>query len=147
MGFFNSIFKGMGFSNDDEAPKLQEDEQIAQKYSEFDNGLANSFTTQEFQNASDVVSQIPNLTSGVGGKNLVIYAPKDNNDIKLLVECMRRREACIVNLGKLRPADADKILQFISGAVYALKGSIKRLQGDLFLMAPEGINIMTQKCK
>ncbi len=147
MGFFNSIFRGMGFSGKEELPekKKQDGEPSAnEKYSNFDQGLANSFVVGEFDSkSSNLSSQIPDL-SAVGGKNLIIYTPKDNNDIKILVECLRRKEACIVNLGQLKPQDSDKILQFLSGAVYALKGSIKRLQGDLFLLAPEGINIMTQ---
>ena len=147
MGLFNSIMKGMGFDSD-KSPKKDKKQEMENKtndkYSNFDNGLANSFVVNEFKSNSEINSQIPNLSGGIGGSNLVIYAPKDNKDIKLLVECLRRREACIVNLGLLKTADAEKILQFLSGAVYALKGSIKRLQGDLFLMTPEGINIMTQ---
>lgn len=148
MGLFNSLMKGMGFSGNDSKKKptsTVENNNISNdKYSNFDNSLANSFVVNEFKNPSDITNQIPNLSGGIGGSNLIIYAPKDNKDIKVLIECLRRKEACIVNLGLLRPGDADKILQFLSGAVYALKGSIKRLQGDLFLMTPEGINIMTQ---
>ncbi len=146
MGLFNSIMKGMGFS--DNKSKGQRSPNVVEstddKYSEFDNGLANSFVVGELDDKDG--SGNSNF-SDVGAKNLIIYAPKNNNDIRLLVECLRRKEACIVNLGKLDASDADKILQFISGAVYALKGSIKRLQGDLFLMVPEGINIMTQSNK
>lgn len=147
MGLFNSIMKGMGFDGKEslEKDKKQEMEnKTDNKYSNFDNGLANSFVVNEFKNNADITSQIPNLSGGIGGSNMVIYSPKDNKDIKLLVDCLRRKEACIVNLGLLKAQDAEKILQFLSGAVYALKGSIKRLQGDLFLMTPEGINIMTQ---
>ena len=146
MGLFNSIMKGMGFDGKEspEKEKQEVENKMDSKYSNFDNGLANSFVVNEFKSNADITSQIPNLSGGIGGSNLVIYAPKNNKDIKLLVECLRRREACIVNLGLLKAPDAEKILQFLSGAVYALKGSIKRLQGDLFLMTPEGINIMTQ---
>ncbi len=147
MGLFNSIMKGMGFSSDQKTQNQKNTGgTVDEKYSNFDNGLANSFVVGEFngeENGIDTAS----LSSNGMAKNLIIYAPKDNNDIRLLVECLRRKEACIVNLGKLNASDADKILQFISGAVYALKGSIKRLQGDLFLMVPEGINIMTQSNK
>ncbi len=150
MGIFNSFMKGLGFSDNSKkknnAPIVEDNKNNAlnDKYSNFDNGLANSFVVNEFKNPNEITAQIPGLAGGLGGKNLIIYAPKDNKDIKILVECLRRKEACIVNLGQIKPIDADKILQFLSGAVYALKGSIKRLQGDLFLMAPEGINIMTQ---
>lgn len=148
MGLFNSFFKGLGFSDNKSTkktlPPVDEHSMANEKYSSFDNGLANSFVVNEFKNPSEIVSQIPELQTELGGKNLIIYEPKDNKDIKILVECLRRNEACIVNLGLLKQSDADKILQFLSGAVYALRGSIKRLQGDLFLMTPEGINIMTQ---
>lgn len=143
MGLFNSIMKGMGFSdNKNQNSKNSTHTTTDDKYSNFDNGLANSFVVGELNQDSEQQG----FSDGVA-KNLIIYAPKDNNDIRLLVECLRRKEACIVNLGQLNASDADKILQFISGAVYALKGSIKRLQGDLFLMVPEGINIMTQANK
>ncbi|MBQ9792400.1 MAG: cell division protein SepF [Clostridia bacterium] len=148
MGLFNSFMKGLGFGDNSKKKNnpVVEDKNAAvnEKYNNFDNGLANSFVVNEFKNPNELTAQIPGLAGGLGGKNLIIYAPKDNKDIKILVECLRRKEACIVNLGLIKPVDADKILQFLSGAVYALKGSIKRLQGDLFLMAPEGINIMTQ---
>ena len=150
MGLFNSLMKGMGFSdNSKKNNQKNNQEEVNQnmnndKYDNFDNGLANSFVVNEFKNANDITAQISDLAGNITGKNLIIYAPKDNKGIKILVECLRRKEACIVNLGQIKPEDADKILQFLSGAVYALKGSIKRLQGDLFLMTPEGINIMTQ---
>ena len=149
MKFFDGLFKGFGLvderENNDKKSSDNMDKNFSDKYTSFDNGLANSFVVNEFKNPGDV-SSMPNL-SGISGSNLIIYAPKENKDIKILIECLRRREACIVNLGLLRASDAEKILQFLSGAVYALKGSIKRLQGDLFLMTPEGINIMTQSKK
>ena len=136
MGFFNSIMKGMGFDGDEkESAKVNE----SNKYNNFDNNLAGNFDIKDFKNSPAAA-----FPAGLGG-NLIIYAPKDNNDIKMLVDCIRRREACIVNLAQLKPTDSDKILQFLSGAVYALRGSIKRLQGDLFLMTPEGVNIMQGK--
>lgn len=142
MGLFNSLMKGMGFESD---KKEEEKEKVeGTRYNNFENGVGKSFSTNDFK-PNEINNTIPSFDGGVLGKNLIIYTPKDNNDIKILIECLRRKEACIVNLGELNSSDADKILQFLSGAVYALRGSIKRLQGDLFLMAPEGINIMTQK--
>ena len=117
MGLFNSIMKGMGFDGK-ESPQKDKKQEVENKtndkYSNFDNGLANSFVVNEFKSNAEITSQIPNLSGGIGGSNLVIYAPKDNKDIKVLVECLRRREACIVNLGLLKATDAEKILQFLS---------------------------------
>lgn len=148
MGLFNVIFKGMGFKDENETKKEKKpttnvvaEQPKPEKYSNFDNGLAKTFTVSSL-NESTGVSSMP--TFPTGGGNVVIYAPKENKDIKILIECLRKKEPCIVDLGKLQPNDAEKILDFLSGAVYALRGSIRRLQGDLFVLTPEGVNIMTQ---
>ena len=150
MGLFNLIFKGMGFKDENEEKKAKQtvatttttvEQPKQEKYSNFDNGLAKSFAVSSL-NETPTINSIP--TFPTGGGNVVIYAPKENKDIKILIECLRKKEPCIVDLGKLQPTDAEKILDFLSGAVYALRGSIKRLQGDLFVLTPEGVNIMTQ---
>ena len=153
MGIFNFIMKGMGFSGDENynnKSKKQSKKAAAtsiipnEKYSNFDNGMAKTFASTSIDSNSVNLSQIPAFNGAMAGKNMVIYAPNSDKDIQLLVECLRRHESCIVNLGNLQHSEAEKVLDFLSGAAYALKGGIRRLQGDLFLLTPEGINIMTQ---
>ena len=147
MGLFDFVMKGMGFEGDNQPKekrkKVKQQPQPAQstyqKYSNFDNGLADNFAAG---NVADIPGA-PNFNA-IGGKNMVIYAPRNNKDIQVLVDCLRRHEACIINLALLNENDAERILDFLSGAAYALRGSLKRLQGDLFLLTPEGVNIMTQ---
>ena len=149
MGLFNFFMKGVGFSDKEENKQKKQakastsvvPEQPKEKYSNFDNGLANSFATQTVDSASIDLSSVP---FGASGKNVLIYAPKGDKDLQLLIECLRRKESCIVNLGAMDIVAAEKVLDFLSGAVYALRGTIKRLQGDLFLLTPEGVNVMTQ---
>ncbi len=149
MGLFNFFMKGVGFSDKEENKQKKQakastsvvPEQPKEKYSNFDNGLANSFATQTVDSASIDLSSVP---FGTSGKNVLIYAPKGDKDLQLLIECLRRKESCIVNLGAMDNVAAEKVLDFLSGAVYALRGTIKRLQGDLFLLTPEGVNVMTQ---
>ena len=150
MGVFDFIMKGMGFSGGEQKPKKQPKKEPAtsmipnEKYSSFDNGMAKTFTSSNLDSNAVNLSQIPAFNGTMSGKNVVIYAPKTDKDIQLLIECLRRHESCIVNLGNLQNNEAEKVLDFLSGAVYALRGGIRRLQGDLFLLTPEGINIMTQ---
>lgn len=148
MGLFNFFMKGVGFSDGQEKPKKQAKvstsvvpEQPKDRYSNFENGLANTFPTQTVDSQSIDLSSVP---FGTTGKNVLIYAPKGDKDLQLLIECLRRKESCIVNLGEMDNVAAEKVLDFLSGAVYALRGTIKRLQGDLFLLTPEGVNVMTQ---
>ena len=143
MGLFDFIMKGVGFEGDD-TPKKDKRKKAEpaptdlDKYQNFDSGLGSTFSATPMGDMS-------NITNMPGGKNMVIYAPKNNKDIQMLVDFMRRHEACIINLGLISPQEAGRILDFLAGAAYALRGSLKRLQGDLFLLTPEGVNIMTQK--
>ncbi len=148
MGFINFIMKGVGFSDGQQKKPAKKAPSTSiipnEKYSNFDNGMAKTFATSSIDSSAVNLSQIPAFNGAMAGKNVVIYAPKTDKDIQLLIECLRRHESCIVNLGNLQNTEAEKVLDFLSGAVYALRGGIRRLQGDLFLLTPEGINIMTQ---
>ena len=46
-----------------------------------------------------------------------------------------------VNLDNVEPAAAQRILDFVSGAIYALSGSVHRIAGNIFLLSPEGVGI------
>ena len=82
------------------------------------------------------------MNYGAAGRNVIVYAPHSQRDVQILVDYLRKKEPAIVNLGGLNDADAQRIIDFISGAIYALKGSIHPIMGDLYLIAPEGTNIM-----
>ena len=153
MGLFNFFMKGVGFSDksgSEPKPKKQtkpttatvtEPSQSQDRFGDFEKGLANSFMTQPIDGAGVDLSSVP---FGASGKNVLIYAPKSDKDLQLLIECLRRKESCIVNLKYLDTKAATKVLDFLSGAVYALRGTIKRLQEELFLLTPEGVNVMIQ---
>lgn len=75
--------------------------------------------------------------------NLVVYAPKNMSEVLLLVDCMKNSETCIVDLSGHSDSNKEKILNFLSGAVCALDGSVSRLQGNLYIITPKNINIAT----
>ena len=152
MGLFNFFMKGVGFSDKEGSPKpkkqakaatsvVPEQPQSQDRFGDFEKGLAGSFATQQIDSSNIDLSSVP---FGASGKNVLIYAPKSDKDLQLLIECLRRKESCIVNLKYLDTQAATKVLDFLSGAVYALRGTIKRLQEELFLLTPEGVNVMIQ---
>ena len=48
----------------------------------------------------------------------------------------------MLNLDSVSEDEAQRMLDFSSGAVYALNGSVQRVSGNIFLLTPEGLNIM-----
>ncbi len=78
-------------------------------------------------------------------KNFVFFTPKNYEDVKKLIEYLKQTEPAIVNLDNITDDEAQRILDFISGGVCALNGSIQRIKGNIFLVAPDGFNIMVSK--
>ena len=52
-----------------------------------------------------------------------------------------------LNIGAVQAASQDEVvvLDFLNGAIFALKGSINRLTQDLYLITPENLKIKVLK--
>lgn len=75
-------------------------------------------------------------------QNIVFYSPRTSTDVERLIDYLRRREPAIVDLDPIAESpDAQRILDFTSGAVYAINGRIITIKRNLFLIVPEGIDV------
>ena len=77
---------------------------------------------------------------GVGG-NVGMYEPKSFSDVQTIIERLAGKEAVIVNLESVEIESAQRILDFLSGASYALGGSMRRIKAYTFLITPQGMGI------
>ena len=82
---------------------------------------------------------------GYGNKNVIFFYPKTYNEIQKLIEYLRQGESVLLNLDGISDDEAQRMLDFSSGAVYALSGSIQRVAGNIFLLTPEGLGIIAPK--
>lgn len=73
--------------------------------------------------------------------NVGVYKPRTPEDVQSLIDFLKQREPAVVNLDGIEPGVAQRILDFMSGATYALSGSVHRVEGNIFLLSPEGVGI------
>lgn len=78
-------------------------------------------------------------TSGMG--NVVITEPKSFDDVRVIIDGLRRRQAIIIDFTKISDKDSQRILDLLSGAIYALGGAQQRINDHMFLFTPEGVMI------
>lgn len=74
-------------------------------------------------------------------QNVLVYEPTNYNDVQTLIDYLKRKEPAIINLDGVEPATAQRVLDFTSGAIYALNGSVLRISGNIFLLSPEGVGV------
>ena len=96
-------------------------------------------TATHFENGSNFYQQ--NM-GGYGTKNVIFFYPKGYADIQKLVDVLKQGESAVLNLDNISDDESQRMLDFVSGAVYALNGSTQRVSGNIFLLTPEGLNIM-----
>jgi len=89
------------------------------------------------------LSQVSKQTT-TGGTNpfkLVVLEPKGFEECPKLVDSLKGRKPVILNLEKLESDTARKIFDFMSGATYALNGNVQKVANNIFVFAPENVDI------
>jgi FtsZ-interacting cell division protein YlmF len=87
-----------------------------------------------------------NFQSALGGttygnRNILIVTPRTNADVSGVVENLQRGDACIICLDGIEPTDAQRRLDFLSGVICAMNGSIKPLNHNTYILTPSGIGV------
>ena len=72
---------------------------------------------------------------------VMVYQPLSYDDTQTIVDNLKSRKPIIVNLEALDAELAQRVLDFMSGAVYALEGSIHKVSRGIFVLAPSNVDL------
>ena len=72
---------------------------------------------------------------------VVLHEPRSYEETQEIADHLRSRRPVIVNLHQLNPDPARRVVDFLSGCVYALNGDIKKIGPSIFLCTPENVDI------
>ena len=137
MVFFNWIISWLGFEGD----KKKKTTQVAteDKYANFN---LHERVKGETENAESFSATSFNNFGIQSESNIILVEPKSHKEIQQVVDYLKQGQTVAVNLEGIAQADSERILDFLSGALYGLDGSIHRWHGDLFILTPNGHKIL-----
>ncbi len=115
MGFIKNIFDGEG-----QTEIVKDDES---QFYEVD--------TKELENMSDKN----------GGAKMILLEPRAFSESQQIADHLKKRNTVVINLRRVTSDQAKRIIDFVSGAVYALKGHIEKIGSGIFLCTPNNVNI------
>ena len=155
MSAFDSLKKFIGIEEIDEDETVTEAEvQAAKEKMAKDTSRESAFAVSanavrkapaEFTKPSDAAKAVPiERRLSVAGTNafkLVLIEPKSFDECPKLVDGLKGRRPIIINLEKIETETAKKIFDFLSGATYALNGSVQKIANNIFIFAPESVDI------
>jgi cell division inhibitor SepF len=128
MGFFERILKGIDYQKDE------------RKEREFPRPAP--YTPKKF---SGYTAQEYYESEGGKAKNFLMFSPASYDDVEIIIDHLKNHEAVIINLRDIKSVIAQRILDFLSGAIYSLDGSIQPIENGLFLLTPGGVGILQKK--
>ena len=76
-----------------------------------------------------------------GNMKLVIHEPLSYEDAPKIVDDLKTRKTVVVNLEQLEPNIKRQIFDFINGGLYSLEGNIQKVTKDIFILAPNNVEI------
>lgn len=75
---------------------------------------------------------------------MIISQPTTFEQSEEICQYLKERKSCIVNLEYVNKDVARRVVDFISGGVYALNGHIQKISNSIFLIAPANYDISNE---
>ena len=94
-------------------------------------------TAGEEQQAARVVS----LQSVQKSSKVILVEPRVYAEAQDISEHLKNKRAVVVNLQRIDRDQGIRIVDFLSGTVYALGGDIQRIGTDIFLCVPDNVEV------
>ncbi len=73
---------------------------------------------------------------------VVVVSPDSFEEARDIADHLKQRKPVVINLEAVEKDVARRIVDFLSGAVYASDGNIQKISGGIFLIAPYNVGIM-----
>ncbi len=79
---------------------------------------------------------------GASGSNkMMLLEPRAYSESQQIADYLKQRNTVVVNLKRVTPDQAKRIVDFLSGTLYAIGGDLQKLGGGIFLCTPNNIDV------
>ena len=99
-----------------------------------------STASAERASAPGFTGQVLNM--GSGKQEVVLFHAKSFDDAASAADELRKRKAIILNMENVDKALTRRVVDFLSGAVYALDGSVKKIAQATYLFCPHNMTVV-----
>ena len=141
--FMNKVlnFMGIGDVEENEDKAVEEKEAKEEFYTPEPKSRISDVSTTTPIGHSGKKSKVVNIHATTQLK-VVVLQPTTYNDATEIASHLKEKKPVVVNLEKLDKETARKIVDFLSGAVYALDGNMQKVSNGILLLVPYTMGIM-----
>lgn len=97
---------------------------------------------QQQQQQQQAGSQnVVSLQSVQKSSKVVLFEPRAYSEAQEIADHLKSRRAVVVNLQRIAHDQAKRIVDFLSGTVYAIGGDIQKIGSNIFLCTPDNVDV------
>ena len=131
MGYGEKVKKWFFEEDDDDVYENQEIDQ------EEDNGKTSLFEKAKSTKTTDAMKAL----SANKDSHLILFEPRAYKETQEIATYLKQKRAAVVNLHRLQKDQAKRVVDFLSGVIYAIEGDIQRIGPKIFLCTPRNISV------
>jgi cell division inhibitor SepF len=72
---------------------------------------------------------------------VMLIEPRTYDEVQDIADHIKNRKAVVINLQRISHDQAKRIVDFLSGTVYAIGGDIQKLGANIFLCTPDNVDV------
>lgn len=96
----------------------------------------------EEEDAFDEVDETSTISSiAKKGNTMILLEPRAYSESQQIADYLKSNSSVVVNLRRVTPDQAKRIVDFLSGTIYAISGDLQKLGGGIFLCTPNSVNV------
>lgn len=75
------------------------------------------------------------------GNKMILLEPRAYSESQQIADHLKNRNSVVVNLKRVTSDQAKRIIDFLSGVIYAIGGSMQKIGVGIYLVAPKNVNV------
>lgn len=75
------------------------------------------------------------------GNKMILLEPRAYSESQQIADYLKNRNSVVVNLKRVTKEQAKRIIDFLSGCVYAIGGTMQKIGVGIYLCTPKNVNV------
>ncbi len=75
------------------------------------------------------------------GNKMILLEPRAYSESQQIADHLKNRNSVVVNLKRVTSAQAKRIIDFLSGCVYSIGGTMQKIGVGIYLCTPKNVSI------
>ena len=81
------------------------------------------------------------ITMPGGTGKMILLEPRAFSESQQIADHLKKRNTVVVNMKRVTQEQAKRIIDFLSGTVYAIGGDLQKIGVGIFLCTPKNVNV------